>query len=449
MNAFREVCIAVYLVFGFAIPVLAADITVNEDCSLADAIKAANDDHAIGGCSAGNAADVITLTADVHIQSALPLVTSKLTIEGDGLSIVGNGRTHIIGVNSRGELTLNDLTIRNGRSAWGGAIGNLGGKLTITRSRIFSNSAVEGGAIDNEGTLAIKNSTVKNNNSEDNGGAIHNLGGSITIKASDFISNMSEAWGGAIYNDNGSVTIDEGSVFSQNSAKYLGGALNNDEGSVTIKDSTFLSNIAGTARKGSGGAIYNFVNWQDDKMAISSSSFVQNSAIADGGAIDNATGDLEIVNSSYVGNTSGRNGGAISNSNKGDSKTIRFSTFYRNSAGNDGGGVYVESSDVDIMLTNSIIAGSKAGGDCYGRLAVNVRNLIEDGSCYAELSGNPQLGDIVELEVGIHSYVPPLAGSSIIDAANCEESVETDQVGTTRPQGEACDIGAIEYVHEE
>ena len=45
----------------------AADITVNDTCSLKNAITAANTDTATGGCAAGSGADTITLTGDVTV----------------------------------------------------------------------------------------------------------------------------------------------------------------------------------------------------------------------------------------------------------------------------------------------------------------------------------------------------------------------------------------------
>ncbi len=38
----------------------------------------------------------------------------------------------------------------------------------------------------------------------------------------------------------------------------------------------------------------------------------------------------------------------------------------------------------------------------------------------------------------------PIAGSRLIDAGRCD--LAADQRGVTRPQGNGCDIGAIEFV---
>ena len=56
-------------------------------CQLSDAIRAANTDQAVFGCSAGAGADTLILTRDVKLQlGALPSITSDITIEFAGLA---------------------------------------------------------------------------------------------------------------------------------------------------------------------------------------------------------------------------------------------------------------------------------------------------------------------------------------------------------------------------
>ena len=74
MNAFGKATLAFFLAVSTVIPGYAAEITVDDNCSLRDAIGAANRDIATTGCRAGDGADVIMLTTDVQLQSALPLV---------------------------------------------------------------------------------------------------------------------------------------------------------------------------------------------------------------------------------------------------------------------------------------------------------------------------------------------------------------------------------------
>ena len=107
-----------------------------------------------------------------------------------------------------------------------------------------------------------------------------------------------------------------------------------------------------------------------------------------------------------------------------------------------GGGIFKDAS-AEVKLQNTIIAINE-GGDCYGRLAKNFGNLIADGSCFATLTGDPMLGVLVEPEDGSPAYYPLKEGSPAIDAADDEHCPDTDIIGTPRPQGAACDIGAYE-----
>ena len=99
-----------------------------------------------------------------------------------------------------------------------------------------------------------------------------------------------------------------------------------------------------------------------------------------------------------------------------------------------------------LALRNSIIAESIEGADCLTNvvLSENSGNLIEDGTCSPALSGDPLLGEAE----GSPAYLPLEASSPAIGAADQAHCADVDQAGTVRPQGEACDIGAIEYAGE-
>ena len=57
-----------------------AVIVVDDTCSLADAITAANTDSATGGCPAGSGADELQLTGDVTLTEELPSVASEISV---------------------------------------------------------------------------------------------------------------------------------------------------------------------------------------------------------------------------------------------------------------------------------------------------------------------------------------------------------------------------------
>ena len=474
--------------------VYAADITLSSSCTLADAIIAANHDRSEGGCPAGRGADTITLTQDIRLGDELPIITSAITIEGEGYAISGAYRWRIF-YNDGGALTIKDLTMTDGyvegdliRNAddtlkatadqpFGGAIVNWQGTLSIVNSN-FSDNLAEygGGAIANGGELNIVNNSFSDNLVEYNGGAIDNWG-ELSVSGSYFSGNSAE-WGGAIYNA-GELSISDSS-FSDNLAEYHGGAIVNwEESELSIINSSFSDNLAGW-----GGAITNA-----GELSISDSAFSGNSADTSSGAIHN-WGELSISDSSFSDN-SAEQGGVILNA--GELISIVSSTFSDNSA--DDGGVIVNYSELSIgnstfsdnsaeggsaidnagnlsivsstfsdnsadglggaivnligelSIVNSIIAG-RGGSTCYsdGGLKQNINNFIQDGSCSPAFKGDPMLGELVAPEDGSPAYFPLLAGSPAIDAADDDYCPATDQIGTTRPQGAGCDIGAIEYV---
>ena len=441
---------AILTVFLFTSPVYAAaDIRLSSRCTLADAIIAANSDRVEGDCPAGRGADTITLTRDITLDGGLPKITSDIIIEGNGYTISGDNRWRIF-YNEGGALTIHDLTMTKGRiegvlisnadgtlksttaNPIGGAIVNRAGTLAITNSAFSSNSAGAGGAIYNNGELSISDSAFSHNSAE-YGGAIYNSNGTLTINDSSFNGNSADSAGGAILHREGTLGITN-SAFSDNSAGLSWGGAIENRGLLHIHSSAFSGNSAGLW----GGAIFN----HGGTLTISDSAFSDNSAEG-GGAIENG-GWLSIVNSAFSGNSADYWGGAIRNVGE---VRIRSSSFSHNSS--DKGGAIYSWEIGRLRIINSIIAG--IGGDaCYSdnRLKQNISNFIQDGSCSPAFEGDPKLGELVEPEDGSPAYFPLLEGSRAIDAADDDYCPETDQIGTDRPQGAGCDIGAFEYITE-
>ena len=495
MSKFRLIFVVLFALF-FASSAYAADIRLSSRCTLADAIIAANNDRAEGNCPAGRGADTIILSQDITLRAELPAITSKITIEGNDYTISGNNRYRIF-YNDGGALTINNLTMTKGRvenegelifdtdgtlkatetNPVGGAIANWEGTVAISGSSFSGNSAEWGGAIFNEGELNISDSTFSRNSAEF-GGAAHNAG-ELSISDSAFQNNLAER-GGAIINWEKLSISDSG--FSGNSAEGGGAIANEGNGELSVISSAFSNNSAEW-----GGAIY---NWEE--LSISDSAFSDNSADKAGGAIANGgNGELGIVNSAFS-NNSAEHGGAIinweelgivnssfnGNSAEGGGAIVNWgelsigsSTFSGNEA-EDGGAIVnwnelsISSSTFsgnsatdglggaignwnELSMVNSIIVG-RGSGACYSvsRIRQNIGNFIQDGSCSPAFSGNPMLGTLVTPADGSPAYFPLLAGSRAIDAADGRYCPETDQIGTKRPQGAGCDIGAIEFVVE-
>ena len=127
--------------------------------------------------------------------------------------------------------------------------------------------------------------------------------------------------------------------------------------------------------------------------------------------------------------------------------SLSNSTVSDNLAFFNAGGVYAPSSSIN--LSNSIVANSPRGGDCYVRTSTITSDsvsIIEDGTCSATSigarTGDPGLFPLANN--GGPTLTHAIKADSIVRdsaiSANCEA---TDQRGRPRPNG-ACDVGSFE-----
>ena len=214
------------------------NIAADGQCSLIEAIVNANNDAAtFPDCPAGSGADTIVLPANANLTLSavfgntyghpvgLPLITSRITIEGNGATIARQGNAPAFGLifvkgnsfgspgGTPGDLTLRSLTLAGG-SSFGGLWST--GTLTINDSTISGNT---GTGISNSpgGTLTIVNSTISGNT----GRGIFNSYANLTIQSTTISANQA----GGVYNLAGSVTITN-STISGNAANDGGGISN-------------------------------------------------------------------------------------------------------------------------------------------------------------------------------------------------------------------------------
>ena len=264
------------------------ELNTDGDCSLREAITAANQNQAVDGCTADRF-DTIDFSVTGTINGTGGVIRDPLTILGPGarnLTINGNGG-RVFMVNAGKTFNLQDVTITNGGSGGARNIGNVGG--------------FGGGAIWNDrGTVSVNNVTFLANCScsatggNGNGGAIAN-GGTLTVRNSTFKDNRSPKGGGAIFN-------------------FAGYDLNNTSivynGSAVIINSTFSGNETRGTQPRRGGAIE---NWGQDgitaTLRVMSSTIAYNHAGTTGGGIDsNSEGDVILRNTIVANNTASSNG---------------------------------------------------------------------------------------------------------------------------------------------
>lgn len=376
---------------------LVDEVVADGNCSLREAIQAANTNLSLTECGKGdvmtdtitfNTSGTITLKSEVEVNNAGLLVIDGASV----ITVSGGDSTRVFRVNSGAELALEGLAIMDGYMVNdnGGGILNEG-TLTVTNSTLSGNRVLRssnggfayGGSILNNGILFISDSAISNNSvrvvadGACSGAGIYNTGTLIITNStisnnhtigSDIIGAYSSAEGGGISNS-GSLTITNSTLSSNSvsgsltSVGYGGGIFNNDFGTLTITNSTFSSN---TASDGAGGGIYNFY-----KLTITKSTFSGNSAMAGGGIYNR--GAMDITHSNFSGNSVPNDGGGIENAG---TLTITNSTLSNNSAPR-GGGI---TNYGTLTITNSTLSNNSRGGGITNLGTLTITNSTLTGN---------------------------------------------------------------------
>ena len=292
-------------------------------------------------------------------------------------------------------------------------------------------------------TFTLNDLTVQNGSSASAGAGLENLGGTVTITGSTFQFNGADE-GGAVGNEpGGTLTISDSTFERNHSSAANGGALHNRGGTVNITGSLFALNFAGLGSGGSGGAIVN----ADGTMNITGSSFEGNNATS-GGAIYNAnsvgSAVVNITNSSFFENKAGA--GAALDVESGTAN-ITFSAFDDNTAVGPGNGT-LQPVGGTANVVGSILA-FNGGGDCAGRAPADQGYNMESGTdCGFTGTGDlqnasPNFG----LSGNFTIYLEQ--GSPGIDTVPLSLCPAADQNGSPRPDPDSpaettCDMGAVE-----
>ena len=244
------------------------DNSVNGNCTLREAVRAANGDVAVDACPAGTGADTIQLEAGVYPIQLTGSENAALTgdfdiTDADDLTIVGaaEGTTiNGLGVDRVFEvfgdgvvLTIDRVTIRGGAAPnYGGAISTVnGGTTNLMHSTLTDNSAFNGGGgLDLAGvaTLNVSDSTISGNRATGpagHGGGINLDGGTLTLVNSTVSGNTSVTLAGGIEVSTATLNA-TASTITDNTTAEGGGieAGGPDPSPVTLKGTIVAGNHA-------------------------------------------------------------------------------------------------------------------------------------------------------------------------------------------------------------
>jgi CSLREA domain-containing protein len=237
----------------------ADEINANGNCSLREALRAANLDIAVDGCPAGGGEDTIILPAGTYTLTLIGGgdndgfsgdldINSNLTIAGSGAIstiIDGNNTDRVFHITGSYTVEIVGLTVKNGLIgtglAGGGGLlnGDSSASLTLKNCVISNNSADTGAGLENNGTARVKNVTFRDNLGGQGGGILNN--NTIILDGVSIFNNTASETGGGL--DNGGNASLQNVTLSGNSALRGGGLFSDDQ--VTIVNSTITGNSSG------------------------------------------------------------------------------------------------------------------------------------------------------------------------------------------------------------
>lgn len=386
-------------------PAGAATITVDTQtdewntgagCSLREAVQAANSDTAFGGCVSGSGDDVILV----------PPGTYFLTRAGAGDDTNATG----------------DLDLASNIEIVGAGAG-----LTI----------VDGGGADRAFHI-LGGSTVGVHNLKVQNGDVVNDGGGIRVEGPTTLSGLviercdASGNGGGIMT-NAPLTLDRCVLQANESLNTGGGGLYSLNTVVTINRSALVDNRTA----GSGGGLLVISAAPTVSATILNSTISGNRADWHGGGINVITAGISISHSTIV----------FNEGNLGDNGAL-------------GGGIRTSvgmaSVKNSVLANNLLWGGASNAHDCAAaNFTSNGFNLmLGPGNCAPWLGSTdiigiePRLAPLADYGGNTLSHLP-LAGSPLRDAGVCTDNasaaVLVDQRGAPRPNGGACDIGAVEW----
>jgi gliding motility-associated-like protein len=394
-----------------------------------------NKNLTIDGLAAAN----LTISGNNTVRVFLLKSTSvnPTTLNLKNLKVI-NGNTNEYGGGIKSEhqglINLENCIFNNNKADDGGSavFSAFEGKTTIKNCKFDSNISIannteRGSTVMLWGPFAqtIQNSDFTNNKGI-NGAAINGLNAALLVENCNFLNNVTtdaffdtgkpndflRGYGGAIYTDRataGPPSTTLGSIiirkckFEGNIAQADGGAMNlytDETDNVLVEECYFNNNesktLTGGTNGGSGGAIVQMNNAKNKGFIVKNSTFSNNNAAINAGAIRADWADTQIINCTFFNNkgllTSGTgfsaNGGALAFFfMAGSSVEITNSTFANNYAGWVGGAIATSDAG-NTKIKNNIFFQNTAGN---GGNSWNIRQQASEH--LTDLGGNIQFPD--------------------------------------------------------
>jgi len=330
------------------------------ECTLHDAVAAANNQAAYGNCPAP-ADDYPTIVFAGGLDGTITksdslVISASLRIDGDeriGVELPGDvSGSVLIAEDSVEQLTIDGLSVSGGNAGSGGGLHSQATHLTVRDSVISGNTASnDGGGIyhvsTDNGEVDIRYSEISNNYATLGGGLfLEKTGeGSVTVVSNDFSSNSSSYSGGGafIIGDQADGVALGYNTFTSNESGGLvpygaigaGLAAYLNDGEADFKYNQFLNNQCVDCRGGAVGLVL-----ENQSVSAQLSQYVNNEAFYFGGGLFAQLDDnsyLHIDEAYAYFNETVQFGGAAFIDGDGAEVVINRSEFSANSSGAGGG----------------------------------------------------------------------------------------------------------------
>ncbi|CAN5393008.1 hypothetical protein BH10ACT11_BH10ACT11_04660 [soil metagenome] len=445
----------------------------SKDCSLREAVIAANDHNGKDTVSLPSKSGAYKLTREPPAESNeneskngdLDL-TGKTTVKHSGkgrATVDANGIDRAFDVQPGARSSFKKLVITGGK-----AVGPDPSMPRPAGARGPGSSMfpAEGGGIRNAATISVSSSVISKNRSLSFGGGIGVVGGAgLKLSGSTVTKNTAPGRdGGGIDADTGKVTIKRSKLTNNKSGGSGGAMYFNSQQTSTIEDSTISGNKASSL----GGGLYLTNGQTFTALKVDGTTISGNRASSNGGGIFVSSNALSMTDSTVANNRAAGGGGGISVSASmrarahrgGGEASARLNavTVVGNKSGSAspvlqllGGGLQNLGAPSAFVVANSLIALNFSGtarNDCAGQFASAGHNLrgVEPACNGFDGPGdlvkpNPKIGSL-KSNGGPTKTIALQSGSPAIGKASKQSAPKRDQRGHKRDSKP--DIGAFE-----
>lgn len=366
-----------------------------------------------------SAGDVTITDSTISQHGEWGVIGVDVTVTGSTIS--GNGER---GVTANGDLTVTDSTISHNEGDGAGAAGD----ISVTDSTIANN--------DGHGLSGLSSVSVTDSTMNENGNDAINAEGSVMVSGSTLSANGGDG-----------IDVDDapGAVISVTDSSITASGEQGIDGNTGVDVNISRSGITSNAEHGiaTGGDV-----------VVDQSRITGNGSI-DGGGILSEGGSASVTRSTIDANVHGgvsavdvtvTNSTIVDNGFIGVQAVGELLVAHGTVSGHDLNLVNATPTTIHLFASVVVDAGDQ---NCAGPTIVDDGyNFVDDDSCgpIAANGADPQLGALAD-NGGTTPTRLPAGTSPLVDAiptADCDPAIATDQRGVARPQGDGCDIGAVE-----